>query len=161
MSRHVLSIYADVVVLFFPFFFLSWAGGQASLMSILQRKLELYVLVRGAIAYSLKNFDSAIEDFSQVIAYDPTNSEAYQQRSLALTQAGHYESALVDLDRYCSTRPNDLGSFLRLANLYSYTKHYAEAMALFARVLQMAPGSPQILYGIGLTHFQRTLQSGV
>ncbi len=46
------------------------------------------------------------------------------------------------------------GSLLRLANMYSHTKHYNEAMQLFSRVLQMAPGSPQILYGIGVTHFR-------
>lgn len=46
------------------------------------------------------------------------------------------------------------GSLLRLANMYSHNKYYNEAMQLFSRVLQMAPGSPQILYGIGVTHFR-------
>ncbi len=46
----------------------------------------MYIVVRGAINYALGNFDVAISDFSRVLETDAENAEAYQQRSLALTQ---------------------------------------------------------------------------
>jgi tetratricopeptide (TPR) repeat protein len=123
--------------------------------TILARKLEMYIVVRGAIHYALGQYEVAIDDFTRVLNTDPEHAEAYQQRSLALTQLRKFEMALTDLDVYCSMRTEDLGSLLRLANLFSHLKHYGEAMQLFSRVLQMAPGSPQILYGIGVAHFRR------
>ncbi len=69
----------------------------------------MYIVVRGAINYALGDFDVAIADFSRVLETDAENAEAYQQRSLALTQLSRFGEALEDLDKYCSMRPDDLG----------------------------------------------------
>lgn len=65
------------------------------IVSILNRKLEMYIVVRGAIQYSLSQYQLAIDDFTRVLKTDPDNPEAFQQRSLALTQLSQFEEVCV------------------------------------------------------------------
>ncbi len=61
----------------------------------------------------------------------------------------------VDTCAHLSSLQHDLGSALRLANLYSYALRHDKAHSQFKHVLAHAPTSPAALYGRALAFYRQ------
>lgn len=72
---------------------------------------------RGFAYRNLKQYDKAIEDFTNVIEAAPKDVEAYRRRAYAYTLAGQDDKAAADLKANLELKPNDADAQKRLKAL--------------------------------------------
>lgn len=63
--------------------------------------------LRGGLNMELKQYDSAISDFSKAIELNPKDTTSYFNRSLAYENKGHFRNARRDILFVLKTDPND------------------------------------------------------
>ncbi|WP_082303578.1 tetratricopeptide repeat protein [Prochlorococcus marinus] len=66
---------------------------------------ELPLFNRGLVNLKLKNYESAIKDFTQVIKINNKNDESYFYRAIAKENSGNHDSALIDFDTSIKLNP--------------------------------------------------------
>ena len=66
---------------------------------------------RGDNYFSQRNFDKAIEDFSETIKLEHDNPFAYYQRGLSYTNKKEFDLAIADFDAAIKIEPNKFGYF--------------------------------------------------
>lgn len=66
-------------------------------------KLIQGLLIQGNLRYEAKDYQDAIAIYTQVLNLDPTNTEAHNRRSTALSAVGEYEAAFQDLYQAADT----------------------------------------------------------
>jgi tetratricopeptide (TPR) repeat protein len=66
---------------------------------------------RGDKYFSERNFDKAIEDFTEVIRLEPNNPFAFCKRGMSYTNNKEYDLAISDLTEAICIEPNKFGGF--------------------------------------------------
>jgi stress-induced-phosphoprotein 1 len=61
---------------------------------------------RGNAAFSAKEYDKAVEAFTEAIQYDPDNYVLYSNRSAAFASLGKYHEALEDANSCIQRKPD-------------------------------------------------------
>lgn len=125
---------------------------------------RLRTLLSRAVAYSvMQNFESAIDDLSDVIVADSTLSMAYWQRAVCRAKsnevdASHGEdtgmrAAAVLADFSAAIRHNPLCAYLYYdrGNVYASLKDYARAIEDYDRALGLDANLAEAYYNRGLT----------
>jgi tetratricopeptide (TPR) repeat protein len=80
-----------------------------------------------------------INDFTQEIALNPKNAEAYNDRAEAYRNSRQYRNAIADLDRAISLNPNFGEAYYNRANAYLNLQKYQEAIADLNQVISFNP----------------------
>jgi tetratricopeptide (TPR) repeat protein len=75
-------------------------------------KLIKGLLIQGNLRYEAKDYQEAIAVYTQVLNLDPTNTEAHNRRSTALSAVGEYEAAFQDLYQAADAYLSDEQSLL-------------------------------------------------
>lgn len=108
--------------------------------------------IRGIAYHDLKEYQRAIEDFTQAINLNPEYTSGYVARSEAFRLIGKYEDALSDLncisefDKSINADPfNNKGLIL------SYLKRYEEAIENYNEGLKKAPNTINLLYNMAVS----------
>lgn len=76
------------------------------------KKLIQGLLIQGNLRYEAKDYQEAIAVYTQVLNLDPTNTEAHNRRSTALSAVGQYEAAFQDLYQAADVYLSDEQSLL-------------------------------------------------
>ncbi|RYE55567.1 MAG: tetratricopeptide repeat protein, partial [Sphingobacteriales bacterium] len=84
----------------------------------LNSKDSKYYRVRGTSYYHLKQYDSAISNFSQAIILDSTNSLAWMNRAIAYENTGRYAIAEPDYLEALKFDPESSTIYFNLGLLY-------------------------------------------
>ncbi|KYQ88717.1 hypothetical protein DLAC_10740 [Tieghemostelium lacteum] len=97
-------------------------------------------------AYYAKNFESAIQLYSEAIQIDPKNNILFSNRSMCLNKLKRYEEALNDAEKAIKIENKDnhhsyLPRYAKGNSLY-FLKRYAEALESFQDALKNKPDSP-------------------
>jgi stress-induced-phosphoprotein 1 len=102
---------------------------------------------RGNAAFSAKEYDKAVEAFTEAIQYDPDNYVLYSNRSAAFASLGKYHEALEDANSCIQRKPDWPKGYSRKgAALYGLGR-YEEAVAAYEQGLQIEPNNEALLQG--------------
>ncbi len=113
---------------------------------------------------NLKRYEEAIQAYDRVLAIDPNNSSAWNNKGCALNSLDRYEEAIQAYDRALAIDPN----FILAGNNKSYAldalRHYEEAIKDFDLALAIAPNDPMAWYNKGkalddLKHYKEAIQA--
>lgn len=92
---------------------------------------------RGIARYYRKDWDGAIEDFTQIIRLNPVSDNAYHMRANARWEKGDLEGAIADFTQAIRLNPDDSGNYYNRGNVFkvkgdldSSLKDYDEAIRL-------------------------------
>ena len=103
----------------------------------------------GEIALIRKNYQEAIELFSQALRDDPSLADAYLYRGVALFNLQKPDQALASLERFYRLRPTDPEVRFFLAGTYNALGNNFKAAEFYAAQLQLTPERTEIWYFLG------------
>lgn len=63
--------------------------------------------MRRIVKYQLKDYDSAILDFSKTVDLESTNADAFYWRALSKTELKKFSDAIADCDKAIKLKPQD------------------------------------------------------
>lgn len=92
---------------------------------------------RGLAYYALQDYPAALEDFTLVIAKDPTDFEAWYNRGLTHFYHGDIEKAISDSEESLLLNPNYGNALTTLGMCYYKIGKYSEALIIFDSILQI------------------------
>lgn len=98
------------------------------------------------------DLNKKIELYTQVIALNPNNLDAYFYRGLAKNDLGDFSSAIVDYSKIIVTQP-DPDTYYNRANARYSLKNYIGAKEDYENALKLDPNFIDALYSLGCTKF--------
>ncbi len=116
---------------------------RKSLSSILSGAMLLSMLVafpafagwdEGVAAFTSKNFQTAAQEFQELVQQNPEGWRGYYMLGLSLEQLKRKEEALHNLRKAYDLNPNDLAVKMALGRGYSNMRRYKEVTSLLASV---------------------------
>lgn len=114
------------------------------------RRAEL-LFARGKAYLSLQQYDKAADDFTAVIALDPSSGDAYIDRGVAYHHLHQYERAISDYDQAIALNANLYAAHYNRGLSYFRLGRFAEARADFDDAAQREPRDAKAIYGRGLS----------
>jgi len=117
-------------------------------------KMAMIYKIRGTHYYAKMNYEKAIADLTQAIAYNPSFADAYFWRGNTYLTENRYEAALADYDRALGLKPEFTGVYISRGdhfaamgskdNFNPATKtqslsEYAHAISDYTRALELKP----------------------
>ena len=95
---------------------------------------------RGDNYFTEKNFERAIEDFSETIKLEPDNPFAYYKRGLSYTNKKEFDLAIADFNAAIKIEPNKFGHFyFDRALAYSFKGNTDSAMSDLEMAIKIDP----------------------
>ena len=99
-------------------------------------------------------FERAIELFTEGLANDPDNADAYRGRALAHVQLKHWSSAIADFTNARQLHPEDQESWVGLGMSLAMDSRVYEAIDVFHTLLAAHPDYARGHIQLGLLYFQ-------
>jgi len=123
--------------------------GQVLVDAILsdRNSAEAHFLL-GSVAFMANDYPNALKEFAKAIAVNPDLPSLQSYNGQALLFTGDPDAAAAAFRKELASDPNDYDSNLRLAEILSRRRQYAEARPLYERALRVRPGSAEAGYGI-------------
>lgn len=107
---------------------------------------------RGVYRASIGALQSAIDDFSAVLAIDPDSVQALLDRGSVLTEADRTTESLADLQRAAALAPDYVEVQLALADLHYKTGGAAASAPFLDRASDMEPDNGFLMFSAGWAH---------
>ncbi|KAF8914141.1 chaperone [Gymnopilus junonius] len=102
---------------------------------------------QGNKAFSAKDYDKAIDLFSQAIALDPKNHVLWSNRSAAKTGKKQYEAALADAEECIKVNPSWAKGYARKGAALHGARRYDDAIAAYEEGIKLED-SPALRKGL-------------
>jgi tetratricopeptide (TPR) repeat protein len=103
----------------------------------------------GQIVSAQKNYQEAVELFSQALRDDPSLVDAYLFRGIAFFNLQKLDQALPSLERFYRLRPNDREVRFFLAGTYNAQGNYSKAAEYYLAQLEITPERTELWYFLG------------
>jgi eukaryotic-like serine/threonine-protein kinase len=133
-KKHLALLGVGVFLLVSIFVVWHWSASPAEAQDIQEH------LMRGKTAIEKRNFDEAINAYSQAISINPASAHAFAGRADAYYKKNEYDAALADLDKAISLEPQNAASLTYRAGVLCQIKQdYDRAFADFAAVEKIDP----------------------
>jgi tetratricopeptide (TPR) repeat protein len=94
---------------------------------------------RGSIYQSMKEYDKAIADYTEVIRLDPRNVYALYNRGRSYQNKEDYDRAIADYTVVIRLNPQDAFAFYHRGYVYQSKKRYDRAIADYSVVIWLDP----------------------
>lgn len=104
---------------------------------------------RGFLALVEGRHDAALAHFSDSLAADPRNAEAYKWRGLCFREIGDAARALADLDRAASYLRDDTTLLINRGTVHADLGNHERALADFRRACELAPNHAHPQFNAG------------
>jgi len=101
-------------------------------------KVHLFVF-RGNAKYSMKEYTSAIEDFSKAIKIDPANYHVYIFRGITYFSMENYDSAIKDFTKAGEFEETKCHAFSLRGDVYMRMKRYDAAISDYTEAVDSDP----------------------
>ncbi len=85
------------------------------------------------------NFESAVNEFREVVRIDPSWTEGHQWLGSALEQIGEIEDAAASFQEAIKLAPEDSRPYVSLGTCFVRLGQYAEAIGMFRKGLELKP----------------------
>jgi tetratricopeptide (TPR) repeat protein len=97
------------------------------------------LVCRGAEALNTRDFERAIQLFSQAIRSDPDFAEAYNQRAIAYYLSEDYEKSIADCHRVIVRMPCHFGAWAGMGHCHAHLERIPEAIECYEKALSINP----------------------
>ncbi len=97
---------------------------------------------RGIEQGDLGNQPAALSDFNTAIEMDSTLMDSYKFRGSLYAQAGQFDAALADLEKYLTSDPDNVGVWNNVAMIHMRLNHLPEALNAFNKTIELKPQVP-------------------
>lgn len=96
------------------------------------------------------NYEKAIKNFTEAIAFDPLYAIAYCNRGIAYSKLGKYDVAIADYDQAIKLYPNYSKAYFNRAFTYSKLTDYARALKDYTEAIRHNPrnANAHVLRGV-------------
>lgn len=94
-------------------------------------------------------YEEALEFFDETLKDNPENSEAWNNRGLALFFLERYDKALEDFYKAFELDQDDTTPLMNIAHIHWKQDRYDEAIKSFDKALEVNPGEAEAWYYIG------------
>jgi tetratricopeptide (TPR) repeat protein len=125
------------------------AGRQSS------KQLAFIYRERGLAFFSKRDYERAIQDYSQAIELDSRYSEAFDNRCWTQMVIGKLDDALKDCKESLRLRPGSAPTLNSLGFVYLKQGKPDDAIATYNAALQINPKSAYSLYGRGMAKLKK------
>lgn len=123
---------------------------------------------QGHAAYQTRDYEQAVENFSQAIKQEPKHAKAFVNRGNARYNLKDYEGALVDYNQAVQINPNEVKGFVNRANarymLAEYSndpdREYKQAIADYNHAIQLNSKEVEAYLRRGVVRSQMAKYSG-
>ncbi|MGH8000822.1 MAG: tetratricopeptide repeat protein [Brasilonema sp.] len=166
--------YLDLMVKFTSRPFVAQSSyGQQNLISLQEDKksknqnfADYYK--QGHASYKIRDYEQAIENFSQAIQKDPRHAKAYVNRGNSHYNLKEYEAALADYNKAISINPTEVKAYVNRGNarnlLAEYSsdpdKEYSLAIADYNHALRLNSSEVEAYIRRGVVHAKIAKYSG-
>lgn len=104
---------------------------------------ELDLLLEGgAIAMNHEDFDTALNDFNELIKRAPNFAEGWNKRATLYFLMGNYQASLADIGHTLALEPRHFGALAGLGLVNLELDNDEAALDAFQRVLKIDPMNP-------------------
>lgn len=110
---------------------------------------------RGAAHFRLREFDRAIDDFTQALALDDGRDEAWFGRGMARGRNGDLPGAVADLGVYIERHPRSSVAYTKRGIRHLWNGDLDLAEADFRQALAIDPTNAEAHDDLGVIHAQR------
>ncbi|MBW4632552.1 MAG: tetratricopeptide repeat protein [Iphinoe sp. HA4291-MV1] len=122
--------YLDLMVKFTSRPLIAQGSSQQNLISLqgdksYQNKSFADYYKQGHASYKVKDYEQAIENFSQAIQKDPKHAKAYVNRGNAHYNLKEYEAALADYNQAISINPTEVKAYVNRGNVRYMLAEYS------------------------------------
>jgi len=104
---------------------------------------------RGRSYFLAQDHQRAIEDFSAVLAINPSDAETFVRRAEAWEKQHHLDNAISDYHAALLIDPDDSSSYYLLGVLYSKKHDYAKAAEILGKAIVRKPSFADAYNGRG------------
>jgi stress-induced-phosphoprotein 1 len=111
---------------------------------------------KGNEAFTAKQFDAAIEAFSEAIKLDPSNHVLWSNRSGAYAAKGDWDNALSDAQATVKANASWPKGYIRVGAALHGQGKFAEAIEAYEQGLKIEPGNATILESIDAVKVDQT-----
>jgi len=94
---------------------------------------------RGNSNYFMKQYDKAVDDWTQAISLNPKLYQAYKNRGTVYSDKGEYDKAIADYNQAISLNPKDEQAYYNRGNAYSDKGEYDKAIADYTQAIMINP----------------------
>jgi tetratricopeptide (TPR) repeat protein len=113
------------------------------------RDSRLYVR-RGKIYQRQRNFDRAIQDYSEALTLDPKAADALEERAACHNSKGDYDKAIADCNEALRLSPRRASTYRNRARAYFEKSDLAKAIEDLNRAIEIERSSPDALNDRGI-----------
>jgi tetratricopeptide (TPR) repeat protein len=107
---------------------------------------------RGLVYSQKKDYDLAIDNYSQAIRRNPKNPSLYYNRGVAHSKKGNYAQAIVDYTEAIRLNPKDADAVFNRAFAYKRKGEYDKAIADYTQVAQLNPKDVTAYFNRAFAH---------
>lgn len=107
---------------------------------------------RGIVREGRSEIDGAIEDYTSIIALDPTNALARFNRGNAYGRLGRTADAVADYDKAIELDPKDPDFYINRGFSHAEVGEHLKAVADFARVIALGIRDASVFTARGLSN---------
>ena len=111
-------------------------------------------LVLGSVYEKQKDYAESTEWLSKGLARAKDSSQILIQMAYNEIYGNQYAAAIPFFKSYLGLRPNDTTNWFNLAICYTNTKQFDSAVAVYYKMLTLAPQSADALIGLGDFYYQ-------
>jgi tetratricopeptide (TPR) repeat protein len=86
-----------------------------------------------------KNFDKAIEKYSQAVSFDSSHADAYNGRGRVYLETRQFDEALADFDKAITLKEDNADAYIGRGNVYWQKRDFANALAAYNRAIELKP----------------------
>jgi len=104
------------------------------------------MLSQGSLLAGLDRRGEAMAVYSKVIALDPNNAEAFEERGDNRAQEGSLDEALADLNKAAALAPKDAWVFNKRAMVWLCQGDYKKAVEDFSTAVKVGPDLPHAYF---------------
>ena len=108
-------------------------------------------------AYNEKDYDKAIELYTQVISLDPLNAPAYNNRGNAYYNRGKWDEAIVDFNKAIELKPDYAMAYDNRGISYIAKRMYDEAIPDHNKAIELNPNDANAYINRGIAYHNKRM----
>ena len=117
------------------------------------RRLPMVYLTLGLINNGTGNYEKALQNFQEVLKYNPDNSDAYREIAHVYETAGDSVHAEQNYKKAIAFQPFYWANYNELGKYYYRSGHYEDAAKQFERVVKLRPDNINGYNNLGSIYF--------
>lgn len=114
-----------------------------------------YLLNRGAAKENMRDFKGAVEDYEQVLAFNPNDLAALNNAAAAYDDLGRTDKSIAYLKKVIVIDPTFIGPYVNLGFIYSGMDSLDLAIRYFDKALSYEPGEALSYNNRGYVYYKK------